>query len=53
MDFNVKTQVETGAMSMHSYLAEPSSRLTAKLNWQREEADRLLAASGFKPKSHL
>ncbi|KXG49743.1 Acyl-CoA oxidase/dehydrogenase, type 1 [Penicillium griseofulvum] len=25
----------------------------AKLNWQREEADRLLAASGFKPKSHL
>ncbi|KAJ6185594.1 hypothetical protein N7519_006895 [Penicillium mononematosum] len=27
--------------------------VTAKLNWQREEADRLLAASGFKPKSHL
>ncbi|KAJ5851596.1 uncharacterized protein N7529_010981 [Penicillium soppii] len=27
--------------------------VTAKLNWQREEADRLLSASGFKPKSHL
>ncbi|KAJ5836834.1 hypothetical protein N7447_002860 [Penicillium robsamsonii] len=27
--------------------------VTAKLNWQREEADRLLVASGFKPKSHL
>ncbi|CAI7661573.1 unnamed protein product [Penicillium glandicola] len=27
--------------------------VTAKLNWQREEADRLLIASGFKPKSHL
>ncbi|KAJ5198823.1 Acyl-CoA oxidase/dehydrogenase type 1 [Penicillium cf. griseofulvum] len=27
--------------------------VTAKLNWQREEADRLLAVSGFKPKSHL
>ncbi|KAK4864339.1 hypothetical protein LT330_009866 [Penicillium expansum] len=27
--------------------------VTAKLNWQREEGDRLLAASGFKPKSHL
>lgn len=25
----------------------------AKLNWQCEEADRLLSASGFKPKSHL
>ncbi|CDM29485.1 hypothetical protein DTO013E5_5181 [Penicillium roqueforti] len=25
----------------------------AKLNWQRAEADRLLVASGFKPKSHL
>ncbi|CAG7962458.1 unnamed protein product [Penicillium salamii] len=27
--------------------------VTAKLNWQRDEADRLLSASGFKPKSHL
>jgi acyl-CoA dehydrogenase len=27
--------------------------VTAKLNWQREEAERLLSASGFKPKSHL
>jgi acyl-CoA dehydrogenase len=27
--------------------------VVAKLNWQREEADRLLTASGFKPKSHL
>ncbi|KAJ5104508.1 hypothetical protein NUU61_001855 [Penicillium alfredii] len=27
--------------------------VAAKLNWQRGEADRLLAASGFKPKSHL
>ncbi|KGO66047.1 Acyl-CoA dehydrogenase, N-terminal [Penicillium italicum] len=27
--------------------------VTAKLKWQRDEADRLLAASGFKPKSHL
>ncbi|KAJ5804021.1 uncharacterized protein N7518_000324 [Penicillium psychrosexuale] len=25
----------------------------AKLNWQRAEADRLLVAAGFKPKSHL
>lgn len=25
----------------------------AKLNWQREEGDRLLAANGFKAKSHL
>ncbi|KAI2733845.1 hypothetical protein CBS147332_860 [Penicillium roqueforti] len=25
----------------------------AKLNWQRAEADRLLVASGFKPKSYL
>lgn len=27
--------------------------VTAKLKWQREEADRLLIASGFKPKSML
>jgi acyl-CoA dehydrogenase len=27
--------------------------VTKKLNWQRDEADRLLNASGFKPKSHL
>ncbi|OQE40373.1 hypothetical protein PENCOP_c006G03835 [Penicillium coprophilum] len=27
--------------------------IIAKLNWQREEAERLLSASGFKPKSHL
>ncbi|KAL1968977.1 hypothetical protein VTN77DRAFT_811 [Rasamsonia byssochlamydoides] len=27
--------------------------VTAKLRWQKEEADRLLTANGFKPKSHL
>ncbi|KAJ5165370.1 Acyl-CoA oxidase/dehydrogenase type 1 [Penicillium coprophilum] len=27
--------------------------IIAKLNWQREESERLLSASGFKPKSHL
>ncbi|KAJ5562858.1 hypothetical protein N7535_002697 [Penicillium sp. DV-2018c] len=27
--------------------------VVAKLNWQQKEADRLLIASGFKPKSHL
>lgn len=27
--------------------------VVAKLNWQREEADRLLISSGFKPKSQL
>jgi acyl-CoA dehydrogenase len=27
--------------------------VTAKLNWQRDEADRLLIASGFNAKSRL
>lgn len=27
--------------------------VTTKLKWQRDETDRLLIASGFKPKSHL
>ncbi|XHG00347.1 hypothetical protein AWENTII_003809 [Aspergillus wentii] len=27
--------------------------VTAKLNWQRDQTDRLLTASGFKAKSHL
>ncbi|KAJ5795097.1 Acyl-CoA oxidase/dehydrogenase type 1 [Penicillium paradoxum] len=27
--------------------------IVARLNWQQQEADRLLIASGYKPKSHL